>query len=495
MREARRLKNIVKRKEQRLRKKERKLEASRQAREDAELQLLLINEGTSVEELRQLSIIEQASAAVPCVEEDGTKEAPAASVIQRAWRAKMARRRYATIIIQRAWRTKVARTRCARACALRQAEKRRQRWAARSIREAWRRFQARKALAYAKARMDEKMEPHRRKRAELMRAAAEAEIDGAEAAEKLNDGLGCGHSSSASAAAVVAEEEGGHAAATAGLAGAGAAAVAGAPAAAAAAAQMPAAGVAGQASGRLGNVLLDTIAATRRRKKDEAAAREAANAQARAEFEAIFAASGAEIAAIEEAEATERAAHAQEVLKKAFKVMREQYAEAVQKKAARKAQIRPLLRLPSSRKHAAAAAGSTEDMVPHPLQALQGGQPLPYPQQGFDFWAVMDQLKGVPLPLGVTPVWGVTGVPRSAEEYAVACGFSAAFGPLLFERAAAKVFGKEAFSTGAGRELPAKDVAYMFGKFWEDEIAPFGQAERFFRLACNSDRGGVSKVG
>ena len=55
MKEARRLKNIVKKKEQRQRRKERKLEASRKAKEDAERQRL-IDDNTSVEELRQLSI-------------------------------------------------------------------------------------------------------------------------------------------------------------------------------------------------------------------------------------------------------------------------------------------------------------------------------------------------------------------------------------------------------------------------------------------------------
>ena len=93
MKEARRLKNIVKKKEQRQRRKERKLEASRKAKEDAERQRL-IDDNTSVEELRQLSI-EQASA-VPCVD-DRTKEEPAALIIQGAWRMKMVRARYARV--------------------------------------------------------------------------------------------------------------------------------------------------------------------------------------------------------------------------------------------------------------------------------------------------------------------------------------------------------------------------------------------------------------
>ena len=368
----------------------------------------------------------------------------------------------------------MVRARYARVRALRAAEKRRQRWAVRSIRMVWMQFQARKTLAYAKARVDEKMAPYRRKRAELMRAAAETE--GAEAADDSKDGLGCGQ---LSPAAAVAGEAGAHAAA-AGIAAAGAAAISAAPVAVAR--------VAGQASGRLGNVLLDTIAASRRRQEEEAAARAAENAKARADFDAIFAACEAEMAAEEEAEALERAALEQEVLLKAFKVLRKQHDEARQKKEARMAEIRPRLRLPPSRKHAAV---SKEGLVPHRRQ----GQLQLKSQREFDVWAVMGQLKGLSLPLGAAPVWEGTGVPRLAEEYAAACGFSAAFGPLLFEHAVAKVLGKEAFSSRESGELPAEQVAYVFGKFWEDEIAPFDPSERFFRLVGNSDRGGIVKVG
>ena len=86
------------------------------------------------------------------------------------------------------------------------------------------------------------------------------------------------------------------------------------------------------------------------------------------------------------------------------------------------------------------------------------------------------------------------GEQRAAEEYASVCGFSAAFGPLLFQHATRKVFGK-AFSSGVS-VLPAEHTAYMFGKFWEKEVSPFDADERFFRLVAggNSDREGMGKV-
>ncbi|CAM9348431.1 unnamed protein product, partial [Laminaria digitata] len=132
--------------------------------------------------------------------------------------------------------------------------------------------------------------------------------------------------------------------------------------------------------------------------------------------------------------------------------------------------------------------------VPHPLLSLQG-QPLLCYQRDVDLCSVMGQLKDLPLSLGVAPVWRGSGVPRSAEEFAVACGFSAAFGPLLFEHAVNKVFGKkEAFSSGVGGDFPAEKVDRVCEKFWGDEIAPFDAAERFFRLVGNSDhRGGIGQ--
>eukprot|EP00904_Undaria_pinnatifida_P006401 jgi/Undpi1/2891/HiC_scaffold_14.g06268.m1 len=109
----------------------------------------------------------------------------------------------------------------------------------------------------------------------------------------------------------------------------------------------------------------------------------------------------------------------------------------------------------------------------------------------FDLWAVMRQLQGLPLPLGQAPVWD-GGEQRAGEEYASACGFPAAFGPLLFQRATRKVFGK-VFASGVS-VLPAQHTAYMFEKFWEKEVAPFDATERFFRLVTDSDcGGGISK--
>ena len=85
------------------------------------------------------------------------------------------------------------------------------------------------------------------------------------------------------------------------------------------------------------------------------------------------------------------------------------------------------------------------------------------------------------------------GDQRAGEEYAAACGFPAAFGPLLFQRATRKVFGK-VFASGVS-VLPAQHTAYMFEKFWEKEVAPFDVTERFFRLVTDSDCGdGISKV-
>eukprot|EP00904_Undaria_pinnatifida_P006390 jgi/Undpi1/2881/HiC_scaffold_14.g06258.m1 len=103
----------------------------------------------------------------------------------------------------------------------------------------------------------------------------------------------------------------------------------------------------------------------------------------------------------------------------------------------------------------------------------------------------MRQLQGLPLPLGQAPVWD-GGEQRAGEEYASACGFPAAFGPLLLQRATRKVYGK-VFASGVS-VLPAQHTAYMFEKFWEKEVAPFDASERFFRLVTDFDCGdGVDK--
>eukprot|EP00904_Undaria_pinnatifida_P000137 jgi/Undpi1/10123/HiC_scaffold_28.g12577.m1 len=449
MNEARRLKNIVKKQQQGLRAKETGLEASSQARRDAETRQLVKD---------VTSFIVEIAFDIACARER-TKTAQAA------------------LIIQWAWRTKTVRTRYARTCALKVAEKRRQRWAVRSIEKAWRQFRDRKALAYEVEGVDEKIAPHRRRTTEMMRAAID--VEGAEAADKSNDGLASEHSS---AVAGLAEEVRPHKATV------GVAATQAAPSAGTTAAQLTSIGVSGQVSGRLGDVLLNTIRALLRLQEEEAAVRAAESAQARAEMEAdITAIEGARVAP-EEAQAVKRAALERELLRATLQGLHRQCIEDREKEEENIARRRSMLRLPPARKHH--PAGPTENLVPRHFQPLEG-QTLRYSQQEFDVWAAMGQLQGWALQLGKAPVWG-GGAPRAAEQYSVACGFSAAFGPLLFEHATGKVFGK-GLSSGMGGESPADHIGHILAEFWENEIFPFDAVERLYRLVGGSGRGGIVK--
>ena len=77
----------------------------------------------------------------------------------------------------------------------------------------------------------------------------------------------------------------------------------------------------------------------------------------------------------------------------------------------------------------------------------------------------MNQLREVYPSLGNVPVWG-GGSSRPGEKFAVVCGFSAALGPLLLERALDAVYGRELFPTVTS--LPLVHVIYMFRVYWQN---------------------------
>ena len=136
------------------------------------------------------------------------------------------------------------------------------------------------------------------------------------------------------------------------------------------------------------------------------------------------------------------------------------------------------LRLPPSRSHVAAAR---EELLTHPLQLLDG-QTLLYRQDEVGLPDLLSQLAGWSLNLGVAPVRD-GGLPRAAEEFAVACGFSAAFGPPLVE----VVSIDNSFTT------PPHEAS-MWNSYWDREVAPFDAAERLLRLAKRYKGGAASKV-
>lgn len=168
----------------------------------------------------------------------------------------------------------------------------------------------------------------------------------------------------------------------------------------------------------------------------------------------------------------------QEELNKVIKVLQKQHISRLtrRKKLARMAQIHPLPFLPPSLKRAAA---STEDPVPLPLQWLER-KVLLYPQQGFDLWVVMGRAESY---RWVGRPCGEAEYPRAADEYAAACGLSAAPGFLLFVGASIKEGIREGiFERRERRVAGGEHTAYRFGNFWQEEIAPFGAAERFFKV-------------
>ena len=99
-----------------------------------------------------------------------------------------------------------------------------------------------------------------------------------------------------------------------------------------------------------------------------------------------------------------------------------------------------------------------------------------------DMCALMNQLRGVYLSLGNAPVWG-GGSSRPGEEFAVVCGFSAALGLLLLERAPDAVYGRELFPTVTS--LPLVHAIYMSRVYWPNEVSPFDAPGRFFRMIAN----------
>ncbi|CAN0222723.1 unnamed protein product, partial [Hapterophycus canaliculatus] len=175
--------------------------------------------------------------------------------------------------------------------------------------------------------------------------------------------------------------------------------------------------------------------------------------------------------------------------------------ESAEREEARLAEIRSSFRLPPARKHATISTGrpsllestspkervslprrccDSTSYITYPLQLVEGKLLLFDPGE-FKLWPLMSQLQGWSLELGAAPVWG-GGNEREAEAFSVACGFSAAFGPIVLRVVATAVYGK-VFASGVS-VLPTDHVVYAFGRYWETEMAPCADVtERFFRLA------------
>ena len=103
----------------------------------------------------------------------------------------------------------------------------------------------------------------------------------------------------------------------------------------------------------------------------------------------------------------------------------------------------------------------------------------------------MNQLREVYPSLGNVPVWG-GGSSQPGEKFAVVCGFSAALGPLLLERALDAVYGRELFPTVTS--LPLVHVIYMFRVYWQNEVSPFDASGRFFKMVANPETGTITKL-
>ena len=122
---------------------------------------------------------------------------------------------------------------------------------------------------------------------------------------------------------------------------------------------------------------------------------------------------------------------------------------------------------------------------------IQGQQGQRQRNDNSDVGALINQLRGVYLSLGKAPIWD-GGSSRPGEEFAVVCGFSAALGPLLLERALDLVYGRKLFRTMTS--LPLIHVTYMLLVYWQNEVSPFDAHDRFFRMVANPETGTITKV-
>lgn len=362
------------------------------------------------------------------------------------------RQHAAAVFIQTLWRTPAVRGRCVQALARKMGESRRRSWAAGIIVTTWKCYKVRKTTS-AKSTRKEKMPQHCHSRKELILAVDLAEI---KATEKPKVRVTPENASSVVGAS---------------------------------------AGVESQA--KLAILNETSAGESEHVPKKVRYGDRMKNDTKREDIEAYpNAVDGTKVAALVSGNGAEKATKREDIekmlLEKVMELLGKRQVEtaaqeASERKAARLAKIRRLLRLPSSRKH---ATGVPEVLVSHPLQ-LQEEQMLFYSSEEFGLWELMSQLQGWSLPLGEAPVWD-GGNARAAEEFAAVCGFSAAFGQLLFRHATILVFG-EIFFKGV-TALPPEHIAHMFGAFWDKEIASFDAAERFFRLARSASKDYIGKV-
>lgn len=111
--------------------------------------------------------------------------------------------------------------------------------------------------------------------------------------------------------------------------------------------------------------------------------------------------------------------------------------------------------------------------------------------QKVDLGVLLANMKGCYLPLGKAPI-GRAGRARVCEEFATVCGFSPAFGPLIYHHALATVYGTRFFCGAVA--LPPIHINFMLEAYWETEVAPHDATERFFRLVCGPGKDGIGRV-
>lgn len=376
----------------------------------------------------------------------------------------------AAVAIQSAWRTPKLRKQYQRARYVRLSAQQRLVWGANMIGKAWLGSAKKSMLAYAKARLNEIMAPHRLKVAQLPRSrafsAVAVEAEGTKLKEAPEESIVRG------AEAAINEES-----------------TTSAPGLTAAPSATVSSSTLSSKQSVDNEILLNKIRSFQKRQAEEIKMNAAA--EARMNAEAAKTARQQEVQRRAELEAkikekvTEVLRQRQEQTMAREAAAREE--ATVRDKEARMDQIRPLLHLPPSRKH---VEGKPEELVPYPLQLLEGKMLLYSPKE-FNLSELLGHIQGWSLSLGVAPVWD-GGVARGGEEFAVVCGFSAAFGPLLLDNATETVFGKTFFN-GVDTLLP-EHVAYMMRTFWKNEVEPHDTAERFFRLVGKGSQGHINRV-
>lgn len=155
--------------------------------------------------------------------------------------------------------------------------------------------------------------------------------------------------------------------------------------------------------------------------------------------------------------------------------------------------LRPGLRSSSSRDHMEKDNTSNKTVsAPNNPKYLQGY--LPHGAQTtaeLTLHERMRQLGESRLESGVAPMFG-GGMARLAEEFAEACGFTAALGPLVLSRAVAK---KSGGGPRQSRRQASIDYIWTcFRAYWDEHVVNVEENERLYRLLDTKGRGYLLRV-